>query len=129
MLALEAHLRSVPRAEWDAASLVEGQARRWLRVRLPLTAPGLATGAVAVAFLAASEASATVLLAPPGSEPVIVRINDLMQFCLNGLVVAVGWNAWFGLASSLVDPVAFAPPHWIDRPLPPGVLVIAPGWR
>ncbi len=80
VLALEAHLRSSPRDEWSAAKLAPGRARRWLRIRLPLAAPGLEAGSVAVALLCACELPATLLLAPPGSEPVIVRIYNLVHY-------------------------------------------------
>jgi iron(III) transport system permease protein len=78
--ALAAHLRSVPRDAWEAAALLGSRRSRWLGVRLPLAAPGLATGAAAVALLSSAEVSATVLLAVPGSEPLIVRIYNLLHY-------------------------------------------------
>jgi iron(III) transport system permease protein len=78
--ALAAHLRSVPRELWDAAELVPAASRRWWGTRLPLAAPGLAAGAVAAALLASGELQATLLLAAPGSHPVIVEIFNLLHY-------------------------------------------------
>jgi iron(III) transport system permease protein len=78
--ALAAHLRSVPRDAWEAAGLLGSWRSRWLGARLPLAAPGLATGAAAIALLSSAELSATVLLAVPGSEPLIVRIYNLLHY-------------------------------------------------
>jgi iron(III) transport system permease protein len=78
--ALAAHLRSVPEDAWEAAGLLGSWRDRWLGARLPLAAPGLVTGAVAVALLSSAELSATVLLAVPGSEPLIVRIYNLLHY-------------------------------------------------
>lgn len=78
--ALAAHLRTVPEAEWEAAALGRTAWRRWARVRLALVAPGLQAAAVAVAVFASQELSATVLLAPPGHEPLIVRIYNLLHY-------------------------------------------------
>jgi iron(III) transport system permease protein len=78
--ALAAHLRAVPEAEWSAAALLPGRGRRWLRVRLPLAARGLTAGAVAVLLFSSQELSATLLLAPPGHEPLMVRIFNLIHY-------------------------------------------------
>lgn len=78
--ALAAHLRSVPADAWEAAGLLGSWRSRWLGVRLPLAAPGLVTGAAAVALLSSAELSATVLLAVPGAEPLIVRIYNLLHY-------------------------------------------------
>jgi iron(III) transport system permease protein len=78
--ALAAHLRSVPDEEWEAAALGRSWAARWFRAGLPLAAPGLAAGAVAVALFTASELPATLLLAAPGREPLLVRIYNLLHY-------------------------------------------------
>lgn len=80
LLALGAHLRSVPEEEWDAADLIPGAARRWARVRIPRSLPGLRAGAVAVALLASGELPASLFVAPPGHEPLIVRIYNLIHY-------------------------------------------------
>ncbi|HVR73500.1 MAG TPA: hypothetical protein VMT52_04175 [Planctomycetota bacterium] len=78
---LAAQLRSVPRGLWEAADLAPGALRRWFGIRLPLAAPGLAVGAVAVLLLSSGELSATLLLSPPGhGEPLMVRIYNLIHY-------------------------------------------------
>ena len=78
--ALAAHLRTVPASLWEAAQLGPSRLARWGAVGLPLMAPGLMAGAVAVTLFASQELSATVLLAPPGREPLIVRIYNLLHY-------------------------------------------------
>jgi iron(III) transport system permease protein len=80
LLALGAYLRSVPEEEWDAADLIPGTFRRWSRVRIPRSLPGLRTGAVAVALLASGELPASLFVAPPGHEPLMVRIYNLIHY-------------------------------------------------
>jgi iron(III) transport system permease protein len=77
---LGAHVRSVPADQWEAADLVRGAWARWVRVRLGLASRGVVVGAVAVALLSLGELPATLLLAPPGAEPVIVRIYNLLHY-------------------------------------------------
>ena len=78
--AAAAHMRGVPGDAWEAAALGPSGAARWLRARIPLAAPGLATGAAATALLAAGDLPAAVLLAAPGHEPLIVRIYNLLHY-------------------------------------------------
>ena len=78
--AVAAHMRAVPEDAWEAAALGPSGAGRWLKARIPLAAPGLATGAAATALLAAGDLPAAVLLAAPGYEPLIVRIYNLLHY-------------------------------------------------
>ena len=78
--ALDAHLRGVPSEQRDAAAFVPSARTRWLGVHLPLAAPGLVLGAVAVALFASQELSTAVFLAPPGHEPLIVRIYNALHY-------------------------------------------------
>jgi len=79
-LVLRAHLVRVPQSQWEAARFVPTRWGRWWRVRVPLVAPGLTAAAVAVALLASQELAAAVLLAPPGHEPLLVRIYNLLHY-------------------------------------------------
>lgn len=74
------HLRTIPQPLWEAASLGPSRLARWSRVQLPLLAPGLVAGGIVVALFASQEISAAVLLAPPGQEPLIVRIYNLLHY-------------------------------------------------
>ena len=77
---LASHLRTIPQPLWEAARLGPSCFARWSGVRLPLLAPGLVASGVAVALFASQEISAAVLLAPPGREPLIVRIYNLLHY-------------------------------------------------
>ena len=88
-LAVLAHRRTVPSEQWRAAALLRDRPRRWFRVELPLLAPGLAVGAVGVLVLQSQELAANVLLAPPGYQPLIVRIYNLLHYDPERNVLAV----------------------------------------
>ena len=82
--ALAAHLRTVPPALWEAADLAAVPAlRRFLRVWLPLAAPGLALAACAGVVLQVGEVAAAVLLAPPGHRPPSVVISAELHYNVN----------------------------------------------
>ncbi len=78
--ALLAHMRTVPESQWLAARFEPRLHRRLLQVYLPLSWPGLLVGAVAVALFQSQELAATILLAPPGYEPLILRIYNLLHY-------------------------------------------------
>lgn len=77
---LRAQLRAVPQDERDAAALGPRGTARWLDAWIPLAAPGLTAGALAAALFSSTELSATILLAAPGAEPVIVRMYNLLHY-------------------------------------------------
>ncbi len=78
--AMAAFQRRVPEAQWLAARVHCDRFHRWARVYIPVMAPGFLTGALSVALLSMQELSATILLAPPGVEPLIVRIYNLLHY-------------------------------------------------
>lgn len=78
--ALLAHMRTVPRGHWQAARFQGSLVRRVRSVVLPLERPGLLVGAVAVALFQSQELAATILLAAPGYEPLILRIYNLLHY-------------------------------------------------
>ena len=79
--ALAAQLRTVPRELWEAAALARpSPLARLLLVDVPLAAPGLALGAIAVLVLASGELAASVLLAPPGNRPLAVVISAQLHY-------------------------------------------------
>ena len=86
--ALQAHLRTIPDHLWKAAELHGTDRERILRLDLPLAWPGLVTGAVAVGLFASQELASTILLAPPGHEPLIVRIYNLLHYDPEGDALA-----------------------------------------
>lgn len=111
--ALLAHMRAVPRSQWQAARFQGCVHRRVRSVVLPLEWPGLLTGGLAVALFQSQELAATILLAPPGYEPLILRIYNLLHYdpersvlaalCIYqiaGVVSVVGlfllWDRWTG---------------------------------
>ncbi len=78
--ALLAHMRTVPRSRLQAARFQGRIDRRVRFVVLPLKSPGLLVGAIAVALFQSQELAATILLAPPGYEPLILRIYNLLHY-------------------------------------------------
>jgi iron(III) transport system permease protein len=71
----EVAVGGVPSQLEDAArGLGARRARRWLRVELPLMAPGLAAGGGLVLLSAMKELPATLLLAPPGFQTLATTI-------------------------------------------------------
>lgn len=52
----------------------------WLRVRLPLYAPGLLAAALLVAALSAGELGGTLLVAPPGRATLAMRIYNYLHY-------------------------------------------------
>jgi ABC-type spermidine/putrescine transport system permease subunit I len=71
----------VPGDLWDAADLAAAPASlRLSRVYLPLAIPGLALAAIGVAIFQAGELEASILVAPPGCEPVSRFIASQLHY-------------------------------------------------
>ena len=89
----------------EAASLYQvSRWRLWIRIRLPLMAPGLIVAGMTVFLLTIGELSATLLVLPPGRNTLAVKTYNLLHYgasdavaglCL--LLVVTGWLA--GLAA------------------------------
>lgn len=79
--ALRAHLRTVPVECWEAADLSpRGPLDRFWRVYLPLAAPGLALGACGFLLFQSAEIAVAVLVAPPGLEPIPLKVYSLLHY-------------------------------------------------
>ena len=80
-IALLAQVRRLDPALVDAARIIEGsRARVWRRIVFPLVAPGLAVAAVIVLALTAGELGATLIVAPPGSATLTLRIYNFLHY-------------------------------------------------
>jgi iron(III) transport system permease protein len=82
-------LRTIPRANREAA-LLDGAgpcARLWLAVRQRPAAVALA--GLAPAVISMGELSATILVAPPGIEPLAVRIFGLLHYNVEDQVAGI----------------------------------------
>jgi iron(III) transport system permease protein len=88
--AMTAALRAVP-ARLDEAAEIAGASwgRRFLHVLLPLTAPALVAVWGLSFVLALRELDAAVLVAPPGWNPLSVRLFSLMHYGPGRLVAAL----------------------------------------
>lgn len=75
----------------DEAARLSGMSAptRWLRVRLPLAAPDVAAVLVVGFAFAAGELAAAVLVEPPGTTTLAVRLATLLHFGEDGLVAAL----------------------------------------
>ena len=115
--ALAAHLCTVPPSLWEAAQLGPSRLRRWRVVGVPLMAPGLVAGTVAVTLFASQELAATVLLAPPGREPLIVRIYNLLHYDPERNVLAALALLQIGVILALTAGFVWLG-RWLERGLP-----------
>jgi iron(III) transport system permease protein len=71
----------------EAARVLEAsRARIWLRVVLPLMAPGLAAAAAAVFALTAGELGATLIVTPPGRATLTLRIYNFLHYGASDMV-------------------------------------------
>jgi len=80
-IALAAHARRVDPLLVDAARVFQaGPLDGWLRVRLPLLAPGLVAAGGLVFALTLGELGATLLVAPPGRGTLTIRTFNYLHF-------------------------------------------------
>ena len=81
VLTLATYLRHLDPAPFDAAAVYQRSAwQTWLRIRLPLLAPGLMASASIVAALTLGELGATLLVAPPARATLTMRIYNYMHY-------------------------------------------------
>ena len=73
----------------DAARVYAPPRRRIAGVELPLLWPGLAVGAAAVFALSLAELPATLLVVPPGSGTLALRIYNYLHYGASGSVAAL----------------------------------------
>jgi len=66
---------------FDAGRVFQrGRLRAWVQVRLPMLAPGLLAAALGVAALSAGELGATLIVAPPGTSTLSMRIYSYLHY-------------------------------------------------
>lgn len=87
---LLAQLRRIDAALIDAARILQRRAtQRWLRVNLPLLAPGLLAAASIAFVLSAGELGATLIVAPPGRATLTMRIYNFMHYGASDIVAGL----------------------------------------
>ena len=75
---------------FEAAELFQpGLLKTWLRVRLPLLAPGLLAAAGVVFVLSAGELGATLIVAPPGQATLTMRIYNYLHYGASNTVAGL----------------------------------------
>jgi len=75
----------------DAARVFQrSRIESWIRIRLPLLAPGLLAAACVTFALSAGELGATLLVIPPGMETVTIRIYNYLHYGSSGTVAGLG---------------------------------------
>ncbi len=74
---------------WDAAVTSSGLLRRTARLWLPLAAPGLVLSAAFVSLFSLGEIAIAVLLCPPGSQTVALRLFNLLHYGASNSVSAL----------------------------------------
>ncbi len=89
-LLVERLLRAIPREEWEIAALEGGGwLARWHNVAWPHVWPGVAGGAMIAFALCLGEVGAAILLMPPGTTTLGVRLLTLMHYAPTGQVSAL----------------------------------------
>ncbi len=81
-------------ARSDGAGVVS----RWLRIIGPLSAPSLAAAWLAAFALSIGELSATILVVPPGTPPLAVRLLSLLHYGVEDRVAAISLVLFIGTA-------------------------------
>jgi iron(III) transport system permease protein len=89
-LVVLAQLKRLDQTLLDAAR-VYGKSRvlSWLRIDLPMVAPGLVAAAVLVFALTLGELGATLLVTPPGRSTLTIRIYNYLHYGGSGEVAAL----------------------------------------
>jgi iron(III) transport system permease protein len=90
-LVLHAQLRHTDPQLIDAVRVFQtSPLAGWLRVRIPLIAPGLVAAGGIVFALSAGELGATLLVIPPGMETVTIRIYNYLHYGSSAAVSGLG---------------------------------------
>jgi iron(III) transport system permease protein len=90
-LVLHAQLRHTDPLLIDAVRVFQTRPLAgWLRVRIPLLAPGLVAAGGVVFALSAGELGATLLVIPPGVETVTIRIYNYLHYGSSAAVSGLG---------------------------------------
>ena len=90
VLAVFAQERRLDPALVDAARVHQrSRLHGWWRVRLPLLGPGLVAAACVVFVLTLGELAATVVVVPPGSQTLTLRIYNYLHYGASDAVAAL----------------------------------------
>ena len=73
----------------EAAQLFGGECRALLKVEIPLMSPGLLAAAAMVFALTLGELGASLLVAPPGTETLAMRIYNYLHYGASGSVAVL----------------------------------------
>jgi iron(III) transport system permease protein len=79
-IVIAAMLKRIDPGVLDAGRLLMKPGRFWRRVLLPLTGPALIVGFGLVAALSLSELGATLIVVPPGSSTLTIRIYNMLHY-------------------------------------------------
>jgi iron(III) transport system permease protein len=112
-IALLAQLKRVDPALLEAARIYQRDDwQTWVRVRVPLLAPGLLAAAGLVFVLTAGELGATLLIAPPGLATLTMRIYNYLHYgaseTVAGLGLVMSLGALFSAAIAALGFIAWA---------------------
>lgn len=99
-------------AWFDAAQVFGSPRRAFLRVEIPLLAPGLVVAAAVVSALALGELPATLLVVPPGGGTLALRIYNYLHYGASGSVAALS----LVLASGMILAASLAGLLWRRLP-------------
>jgi iron(III) transport system permease protein len=98
VLAVAAWRSRLDPALLEAAQVFAPPRRAFLRVELPLLAPGLVAGAAIVFALSLAELPATLLVVPPGGGSLALRIYNYLHYGASGSVAALSLLLMAGTA-------------------------------
>lgn len=102
VLAVAAWRSRMDPALLDAAHVFAPPAKAFWRVELPLLFPGVAVGAAVVFVLSLGELGATLLVVPPGSGTLALRIYNYLHYGASGSVAALALCLMAGTAAAML---------------------------
>jgi len=90
VLVVYAALLGVDKALLDAARILQPTLwKRWAYIGLPLVAPGLVAASLVVFVLSLAELGATIIVTPPGSSTLAIRIYNYLHYGAGDEVAAL----------------------------------------